>query len=263
MLNNRALITHMGLASRDLAVIQSILHLAVSLKDKYELAGAGETRTADVVFVNADDETALQCWQAFSKDNPYVSGVLVTSNDKFEAKGIVLRRPMVLRKLIDALELIASTDASHLQNSVSSDAAMKILVVDDSLPVRTFMQHKLPELADHAVSIEFAASGEEAMAKIEQQLYDLIFLDVVMPGIDGYKVCKWIKANRPSYVVMLTSKKSPFDKVRGSMSGCDDYLTKPPQEERLKKVLTKRAKDLAGDKADPLTVGQFKTALSS
>jgi twitching motility two-component system response regulator PilG len=63
-----------------------------------------------------------------------------------------------------------------------------------------------------------------------------------MPGIDGYQVCKLIKSNKAAQktaVVMLTSKDSPFDKIRGSMSGCDAYLTKPVDEEKLLETISK------------------------
>jgi two-component system, cell cycle response regulator len=73
--------------------------------------------------------------------------------------------------------------------------------------------------------------------------YACVFLDVVMPGIDGYQVCKLIKSNKHAIkktaVVMLTSRSSPFDKLRGSLAGCDEYLTKPLDEERLLAVIAK------------------------
>ena len=70
-----------------------------------------------------------------------------------------------------------------------------------------------------------------------EKKYDIIFLDVVMPGADGYEVCKAIKKGNNTYVVMLTSKKSPFDKIRGTMSGCNAYITKPPSDQRLKQEI--------------------------
>jgi twitching motility two-component system response regulator PilG len=73
--------------------------------------------------------------------------------------------------------------------------------------------------------------------------YTCVFLDVVLPGIDGYQVCKLIKSNKQAVkrtaVVMLTSRSSPFDKLRGSLAGCDEYLTKPVDENRLLEVIAK------------------------
>lgn len=114
-----------------------------------------------------------------------------------------------------------------------------VLVVDDNLTVREFMKNKL---AAFNFNIDFAENGEQAIGFTGQKHYTCIFLDVIMPGIDGYQVCKLIKSNRTAQktaVVMLTSKDSPFDKIRGSMSGCDAYLTKPVDEEKLLETIVK------------------------
>jgi CheY-like chemotaxis protein len=114
-----------------------------------------------------------------------------------------------------------------------------VLVVDDNLTVREFMKSKL---AAFSFNVDYAESGEQAIGFTGQKHYACIFLDVVMPGIDGYQVCKLIKSNRSAQktaVVMLTSKDSPFDKIRGSMSGCDAYLTKPVDEEKLLETIAK------------------------
>ena len=114
-----------------------------------------------------------------------------------------------------------------------------VLVVDDNHTVREFMKSKL---ATFGFNVDYAESGEQAIGFTGQKHYACIFLDVIMPGIDGYQVCKLIKSNRSAQktaVVMLTSKDSPFDKIRGSMSGCDAYLTKPVDEEKLLETIAK------------------------
>lgn len=114
-----------------------------------------------------------------------------------------------------------------------------VLVVDDNQTVREFMKSKL---AAFGFNIDYAESGEQAIGFTGQKHYACIFLDVIMPGIDGYQVCKLIKSNRSAQktaVVMLTSKDSPFDKIRGSMCGCDAYLTKPVDEEKLLETIAR------------------------
>jgi two-component system cell cycle response regulator len=114
-----------------------------------------------------------------------------------------------------------------------------VLVVDDNQTVREFMKSKL---AAFSFNVDYAESGEQAIGFTGQKHYSCIFLDVIMPGVDGYQVCKLIKANRSAQktaVVMLTSKDSPFDKIRGSMSGCDAYLTKQVDEEKLLETISK------------------------
>lgn len=115
-----------------------------------------------------------------------------------------------------------------------------VLVVDDNATVRMFMQAKL---APFGFEVDIAETGEEAIGMSANQEYTCVFLDVVLPGIDGYQVCKLIKSNKQAIkktaVVMLTSRSSPFDKLRGSLAGCDEYLTKPLDEDRLLGVIAK------------------------
>jgi len=117
------------------------------------------------------------------------------------------------------------------------EQVFRVLAVDDSPLMRTFLQNKL---APYGISPDFAASGEEALFKISKQHFDMIFLDVMLPGMDGYDVCKMIKKNKDNNlmkVVMLTSKDRTFDKIRGTMAGCDGYLTKPVDELKLRAII--------------------------
>jgi CheY-like chemotaxis protein len=117
----------------------------------------------------------------------------------------------------------------------------RVLAVDDSPLMRTFLQNKL---APYGIVPDFAASGEEALFKISKQHFDLIFLDVMLPGMDGYDVCKMIKKNKDNAlmkVVMLTSKDKTFDKIRGTMAGCDGYLTKPVDELKLRAIIERHS----------------------
>ncbi len=126
------------------------------------------------------------------------------------------------------------------------EQAFRVLCVDDSPLMRTFLQNKLQP---YGIQPEFAASGEEALFKISKQHnakqpYDLVFLDVMLPGMDGYDVCKMIKKNKDNAlmkVVMLTSKDKTFDKIRGTMAGCDGYLTKPVDELKLRAIIERHS----------------------
>lgn len=109
---------------------------------------------------------------------------------------------------------------------VSRNTSIRALVVDDSLPVRIQMQQALNPIASR---IDFAENGEEAYELINRNDYDIIFLDVILPGMDGYEICKAVKAGRAAKtpVIMLTSASSPADRVKGQLAGCDTYLIKP------------------------------------
>lgn len=114
-----------------------------------------------------------------------------------------------------------------------------VLVVDDSATVRAFMKAKL---APFRFDVDYAADGESAIDMAQAKPYTCIFLDIMMPGIDGYQVCKRIKgsaATRNTAVVMLTSKSGAFDKFRGNWAGCDAYLGKPVSEDELLATIAK------------------------
>lgn len=114
-----------------------------------------------------------------------------------------------------------------------------VMVVDDNLAVREFMRTKLQPFR---LNVDYATSGEEAIGLTAKRHYSCVFLDVVMPGIDGYQVCKMVKTRKsakPTAVVLLTSKGSPFDRIKGKMAGCDAYLTKPVDEEKLLEVIAR------------------------
>jgi DNA-binding response OmpR family regulator len=102
---------------------------------------------------------------------------------------------------------------------------MIILVVEDEKKIATFVKRAL-ELEKYTV--ELATSGEKALEKAEVNDYDLIILDIMLPGIDGFTVCeklRQIKINSP--LIMLTAKTQVSDRIKGLDSGADDYLTKP------------------------------------
>ena len=112
-----------------------------------------------------------------------------------------------------------------------------ILVVDDSATVRKLISSKL-EKSGHQVIC--AVDGVEAMATIETMVPDLVLLDIAMPRMDGYQVCKLIRAHDAAKdvpVVMISGKDGFFDKVRGRMAGTTGYITKPFGPETLMKAL--------------------------
>ncbi|OYU32333.1 MAG: hypothetical protein CFE39_03645 [Comamonadaceae bacterium PBBC2] len=115
-----------------------------------------------------------------------------------------------------------------------------VLVVDDSDVVRKTMVRKIGEYG-HRVDI--AVDGNEALEMLMHTKYSLVFLDIMMPGIDGFEVCRRIKKSaehKSTAVYMLSSKDGMFDKVRGSMAGCNGYLVKPLETKQLRTVIEKQ-----------------------
>lgn len=149
------------------------------------------------------------------------------------------QRPTSVTQAIPAATRAAGIPARPRTGRLPAVEIDNVMVVDDSPAVREFMRTRLEPFA---FNVDFATSGEEAVGLTASKHYTCIFLDVIMPGIDGYQVCKIIKTRksvRPTAVVMLTSKSSPFDRIRGAMAGCDAYLTKPVDEEKLLEVIAK------------------------
>jgi two-component system, cell cycle response regulator len=116
-----------------------------------------------------------------------------------------------------------------------------VLVVDDSDIALKYMQNRLRHFGYES---DMARSGDEALAMVASKSYQFVFLDVMMQGLDGYQTCRSIKNNKarrgpPPVVVMLTSRGGTIDKIRGTMAGCDAYMTKPLNEKQLTSVLAK------------------------
>lgn len=110
---------------------------------------------------------------------------------------------------------------------------LRILVVDDSATIRRSAETML---AKEGCEVITAENGFEALSKIARHRPDLIFVDIMMPRLDGYQTCAIIKNNaefRSTPVIMLTSKDGLFDKARGRVVGSDLYLTKPFTREEL------------------------------
>lgn len=116
------------------------------------------------------------------------------------------------------------------------------LVVDDSAAIRKQLEI---ELRNAHIKADFAETGEEALEKSAQKEYELIFLDIIMPGIDGYEVCRQMrsrKSMKKTPIIMLSGKTSPLDEVQGVIAGASTYLTKPVKHEQFQQTLKRVSK---------------------
>ncbi len=110
---------------------------------------------------------------------------------------------------------------------------VKVMVIDDSKTIRRTAETLLRKEGCEVVT---ATDGFEALAKISDQQPQIIFVDIMMPRLDGYQTCALIKNNqmfKHTPVVMLSSKDGLFDKARGRIVGSEQYLTKPFTREEL------------------------------
>jgi len=114
--------------------------------------------------------------------------------------------------------------------------APKILIVDDEAYIRLLIEQALEDLEDGGVQLLTADDGQEALETIRAEKPDLVFLDVMMPTMNGFDVCHAIKHELrldKVYVVMLTAKGQEFDRQRGREAGADTYMTKPFDPDEL------------------------------
>jgi len=105
----------------------------------------------------------------------------------------------------------------------------KIMIVDDEPFIRQLMELTLEELEDEGVELLIATNGSEALEMIVNERPCLVFLDVMMPQMNGFEVCNKIKneLGLSTYIVLLTAKGQEFDKEKGMEVGADLYMTKP------------------------------------
>ncbi len=112
----------------------------------------------------------------------------------------------------------------------------KILIVDDEAHIRLLIEQTLEELQDQGVEILTVDNGADALETIKSVKPQLVFLDVMMPKMNGFDVCQTVKRElgmNDVYIVMLTAKGQEFDRQRGAQVGADVYMTKPFDPDEL------------------------------
>ena len=117
-----------------------------------------------------------------------------------------------------------------------NESGVKVLVIDDSKTIRRSAENLLTKEGYDVIT---ATDGFDALAKIAESRPTIIFVDIMMPRLDGYQTCALIKNNsefKTTPVVMLSSKDGLFDKAKGRIVGSDQYLTKPFSKDELLEV---------------------------
>lgn len=177
-----------------------------------------------------------QCIRTITKEGVRASVVMLTSKESAaEEAHIVLR---VLKAFSDVDDM---SDYEYTHNTQAIGVSYNVLVIDDSELIHKMLRIELAKLAA-PLHIEYALGGEEGLEKLALKYYDFIFLDVMMPGIDGFETCariRKIKGMNKLPIIMLTSKTSPLDEVKGIIAGCTTYLTKPVKTDEFQKMLAR------------------------
>lgn len=246
-------------------------HLKV-VSENSSLSELGSAANADIYVVNLHNTHAVHCWHRLSaiiateRRKPVLKISKVTPASETGSE-FTISWPINPAKLLQSLdnytirhlhyypEFEIGSDiepsvatvknfkainlTSHVQQITQQENKLRVLVADDSLAVRRQLKMEF-DVMD--AKLDLVVDGEAAVRAAEKQQYDVIFLDVVMPGVDGYAACKSIKRsklNKHTPVIMLTSRSSKFDKLKGVLAGCDTYLTKPINHNEFKEITQK------------------------
>ncbi len=261
-----------GLSEHEEKVLGAIFMLSKTRPISFCLFDDKNNNKPEMMIVNFDDADAVHEWQTLCiEDTEYSSipAVRVTRVRSRDTENYYIRRPFIATRMLSLIERVAAKEfdsyadgafkdeelLEYTDPDLSQDASLKqeastlaesagkslssVLVVDDSLPVRIQLNMALQ---DYANNIDLAESGEKALELLKDNRYDMIFLDAILPGVDGYEICKTIKeddATRSTPVVMLTGNSSATDQAKGELAGCDSYLIKPVKSDLFKETMTR------------------------
>jgi DNA-binding response OmpR family regulator len=117
----------------------------------------------------------------------------------------------------------------------------KLLIVDDESHIRMLIEQTLEELEEDGVQLLFAENGEQALQIIKDEKPNLVFLDVMMPKMNGMEVCQKVKKElnlNEVYIILLTAKGQEVDRQKGLDMGADKYMTKPFDPDEMLEIAT-------------------------
>jgi CheY-like chemotaxis protein len=248
-----------GLSAKDSAIFERVIEFVAKKGKKFHYC----TVEASAIFIVNDDAESIQ-----SAQQQRQSQIIICIGDTNDTSiaDYKIKRPLLITRVMRALEQAAEQWQKHLANSntvseidepiqqtkkqnrpknkpstttPTERGEFHALVVDDSAAIRKQLEL---ELRGSTITADYAVCGEDALQKINKHQYDLIFLDIVMPDIYGYEVCRRLrkKSNyKRTPVIMLSGKTSPLDEVEGILAGATTYLKKPVKHQDFQKTLTR------------------------
>jgi two-component system cell cycle response regulator len=228
-----------GFTPLERQMLNAIVLLSQKRKPRIAVQNSEDVTLADVVLIDSTDPTSKK----WAEGLPWLKDKALIWVDAAEASaGINIKRPVqwsTLPALLNrALEQDtgAASESAPVRAIVPPGVQASVLVVDDSLAVRSMLRSLLES---HGLKVTDVDNAEAALQAVTSMEFSCILLDVMMPGMDGYEACRKIKgrATGNPAVIMLTSKSSAFDKIRGKMAGSDAYLTKPVEPDELTEVI--------------------------
>ena len=236
--------------------------LELSRNQRYELVAFDPQMPPDLLLLFGEQAVADPALEQLS--DGYRSRMIQVSKEAPAESGLGhIRYPLVSSRVIRTLDEMTSENEEQCDDLQAAAAAAeerfskyaavaidlpqpvpqqdnyRVLVVDDNSAMQQALTLELEKLPA-VVELAYADNGEQALDKVSGEPFDFIFLDVMMPGIDGFETCtrmRELPALKKTPIIMLTSKTSPLDEVKGIMAGCSTYLTKPIDPDEFQKVI--------------------------
>lgn len=265
-----------GLSEYEIRLVRCVLNLttAAGRTHSYTLLDASDACLPDIAILDADNALAKETLRVLTAANTgrKTATLLFCHVAPTDHDCHFLLRPLAPTRMLAQLDKISDEIMGHVavrepmpmpavaprataaapmptasqpyllfddEQGMSAIPSHRALIIDDSMTARINLDIELRQLR---IPADWAKTGEQGLHMLTQKSYDIVFLDIVLPGADGYEICKLMRRNHESKripVVMLTSKSSPFDRIRGSLAGCSCYLTKPIEQERFRAVVAR------------------------
>jgi two-component system cell cycle response regulator len=262
----------LGFETTEIKRLAGIFRLERAAKRTYAIVNSQPAESADILLVNYDVPSALNEKNSILENTPNAKVVAVSRGPLNEAVDYHIRGMLLAARVLSVLDKVPFqvptpplvspqpmpsdpfTAEQSLPESKPQDTRQeapvtvatpsqqtdgyRALVVDDSPAIQKSLELNLATL-EQIAAIDFADSGESALDKAESTCYDLIFLDVMMPGIDGYETCSRLRKKaeyKKTPIIMVSGKTSPMDEVKGIMAGATTYLAKPVQKDQFQKL---------------------------
>jgi len=220
-------------------ILKKIAGLIMSNIRQVDMAARYSGDVFALILLRTDTQAALlpterirQAVEKMSEGETTIStGLASYPNDAKQAEGLIKKAQEALKKA-----KIRGKNRVHFfekERIATSDTTPRILVVDDEPRNLKLMEAMLLPLHYRVIK---ASNGEDALSVVEKMDLDLILMDVMMPGMDGYEVCRRLKGSESTRlipVVMVTALDDTESKVKGIKAGADDFITKPPNKTEL------------------------------